>query len=51
LVCFGDLVLIFWREGEGIWRDADLLVEGVGVRVKELLGIKKKRRFLLLSHL
>jgi hypothetical protein len=23
----------------------------VGVRVKELLGIKKKRRFLLLSHL
>lgn len=49
---------LFWRFGfdflEGVRRnpeDADLLVEGVGVRVKELLGIKKKRRFLFLSHL
>jgi hypothetical protein len=51
---------LFWRFGfdflEGGRRnleDADLFVEGagVGVRVKELLVIKKKRRFLLLSHL
>jgi hypothetical protein len=43
----------FLEAGRRNLEDADLFVEraGVGVRVKELLGIKKKRRFLLLSHL
>jgi hypothetical protein len=43
----------FLEGGRRNLEDADLLVEGagVGVRVKELLGIKKKRRFLFLSHL
>jgi hypothetical protein len=43
----------FLEGGRRNLEDADLFVEGVGVgvRVKELLGIKKKRRFLLLSHL
>jgi hypothetical protein len=47
----------FLEGGRRNLEDADLLVEGAGagagpgVRVKELLGIKKKRRFLFLSHL